>query len=326
LAQAILAPARRPARPFGGGRGAAMQRSASDAQLLQTRRHVIGECIGGAIPGYAGHVPGQRIEAAHVAGTFARSVEVGRSLRSRPTFDAQALRLAREDEDRRARSAAPAARAPLHGDHSWGYSAAGDVRSRVPASGEEKAVAHSSMGLTSAAYENLGGARQRGFGSVARGIPGFAGHVPGKAGENVFAETWSKCNERSLARHLAARGEAPRSWSLSTEGRTLVAPGPAEMLAEVPIKNPSYQDTASGWSTCDFTGAHVEAAGRMAPRDRQEAFGGRPPKLSTSGPIHGYAGWVPGRMGENVIGERQSKTNAVSGHLFRKNCMRNTQR
>lgn len=176
----------------------------------------------------------------------------------------------------------------------------------------------------------------KGYGSAARGVPGYTGYIPGKHAENVVAEGWSKAHSRSLSSHFAARAEAPKKWSLMTEGRTLVAPVSSDTLAEVPIKNPSYHDIARGWSTCDFTGAHIDPAGRMAPKDRQEGFGAiqpAAPRFSVGNqaatkvvPIHGYAGWVPGRVGESVVGERQCKTNAISDHLFQKNRMRTTQR
>ncbi|CAK0909061.1 unnamed protein product [Prorocentrum cordatum] len=41
----------------------------------------------------------------------------------------------------------------------------------------------------------------------------------------------------------------------------------------------------------------------------------QPPPKTTFGaavPIHGYAGWVPGRVGESVCGERQCQTNHVA--------------
>jgi len=305
-----------------------MRNSRSEPQLFQTRRNVVRDHIGGAVPGYAGHVPGQRIEVSVLGGTFTKGVEASRHTRSRPTIDCQAHRLAREDRENRANSAAPPARAPCHDSRGIGYAAAGDTRhSRVAVAGEEKAHLHSTMGLTSLAHEGLGGAGQlKGYSKAAVGIPGYAGYVPGKAAENVFADTWSKSHERSLGAHFDARRTAPKKWSVVAEGNTLVSAAPRDSLKEIPIKNPSYQDRVRGWSTCDFTGSQVDPAGRLAPRDRQEGFNGVAANLNPTVPIHGYAGWVPGRVGENVVGERQCKTNAVSAHLFNKSRMRITQR
>mmetsp|Transcript_84299 Transcript_84299/g.188201 ORF Transcript_84299/g.188201 Transcript_84299/m.188201 type:complete len:227 (-) Transcript_84299:135-815(-) len=166
----------------------------------------------------------------------------------------------------------------------------------------------------------------RGYGTVARGIPGYGGHIPGKAAENVFADTWLKSNTRSLGSHLVARNDAPKEWSLLTEGRTLLPAAAADAIVEVPLKNPSYQDCARGWSACGFTGARIEAAGRIAPKDRQEAFGCSAPRPPRDMPIHGYTGWVRGRAGESVVGERQSMTRTISDHLSKKNSIRVTQR
>merc|ERR1711972_729525 len=109
------------------------------------------------------------------------------------------------------------------------------------------------------------------------------------------------------------------------ENGTIVAPGRSASLAEVPIFNPSYQCQHRGWSSCEFTGTHIDPAGRLAPKDRQEGFGGKAPP-SPRNQIHGYAGYVPGRFSESVVGERQCKTNDISDHLTRKNKMRITQR
>eukprot|EP00913_Durusdinium_trenchii_P023014 g21609.t1 len=61
---------------------------------------------------------------------------------------------------------------------------------------QEKRHYHSSLGLTSLAYENLGGAgKLKGHGAASRGIPGYQGFIPGKVSENAFAETWSKTQD-----------------------------------------------------------------------------------------------------------------------------------
>jgi len=193
-------------------------------------------------------------------------------------------------------------------------------------SGEEKHHLQSDMGLTSYAHEDRGEfGKLRGYGSASRAIKGFTGHIPGKFAENVFADGWSKMTERSVASHLRAVRKGPKEMSLLTQGGTVVAPQAADMIAEIPLRNPSYQCRTRGWSGCEFSGIYVDAAGRDAPNNRQESYGGVGPPPS-KGNIHGYQGWVPGRVGESVVGERQCKTNDVSGHLFKKNRMRITQR
>jgi len=280
-----------------------------------------------------GHVPAARLEGSVTAAGWNRTMELAKDARSKRTYNAQDHRLGREDLDRRARSTVPPTLMPTFDNRGISHPAAGDTHhSRVPASNEAKVHHHSAMGLTSLQHDNLGGAGQlKGYGAASRGIPGYKGYIPGKAAENVFAEGWSKCHERSVNSHFGARSRAPKSWTLMTEGRTSIAPVRADTLEEIPIRNPSYQDHARGWSDCDFTGKDIDPAGRLPPHGRQEGFATSAPnleKLSLRGmvPIHGYGGWVPGRVGENVIGERQCKTNAISGQLWEKTRMRTTQR
>ncbi|CAE7436610.1 unnamed protein product [Symbiodinium pilosum] len=99
----------------------------------------------------------------------------------------------------------------------------------------------------------------------------------------------------------------------------------------MPTRNPSHQDHAKGWSGCKVTGKDVLPAGSDAPFGRHEAFRMKVPDLSLAlhhgvAPIHGYKGYIPGRVSENVIGERQCKTIALADHLHRKSRLRITQR
>lgn len=294
---------------------------------LFTRRRKVGDHIGGAIPGYQGHVPGARIEDTTFGHTFVRQIDAARTERSHPVYDHQAIRIHNDIQETRQRGKSQPARAPEFDKRGIGHPAAGDTfHSRIAVQGEERSHYHSSLGLTSLAHEDRGSiGKHKGYGSAARGIPGFTGYVPGKVAENVYADTWSKSNERSIGQHFKARISAPKNWSVMTEGGTAVAALPADSLAEVPIRNPSYQDRTRGWSVCAYSGAHIDPAGRACPKDMQEGYGGiSPPRAKNQ--IHGYAGWVPGRVGENVVGERQCKTNDVSNHLFKKACMRITQR
>lgn len=285
------------------------------------------------MPGYAGHVPGARLEGEAIAATFGRSLRIAQGVRSQKTCDVQAMRLQCEEKDRQLRSMIPPTLAPLYDKRGIGYQPAGDTRhSRIPESNEEKRHYHSSLGLTSLAYENLGGAgKLKGHGAASRGIPGYQGFIPGKVSENAFAETWSKTQEKSLSSHIAARAAAPKQWTLMAEGRTSVAPVQSDTMAEMAIWNPSYQDHARGWSDCKVTGKHVLPAGTNAPLGQQEAFNLEMPDLNHvlhhgKAPILGYKGYIPGKVSENVIGERQCKTIAIADHLHRKALVRITQR
>jgi hypothetical protein len=218
---------------------------------------------------------------------------------------------------------------PFHDNRGIAYPAAGDTQhSRIPVSGEKRVHHHSGMGLTSRAHDGLGHMSQlRGFGGASQGIPGYTGYVPGKNAENVFADGWSRGNEKSLTAHFEANVKGPKQWSLMTEGGTMIAAKGTDGLKEHPLHNPSYQHHQKGWSKCDFTGAHICPAGRLGPHDRQESFGqGSPQVNKKEACIHGYMGWVPGRVGENVVGERQCKTNQISHLLYNKVKMRTTQR
>lgn len=305
-----------------------MRRSTrSEPELISTRRHVIRDHMAGAIPGYMGHVPGSRTEADISFGGPTVNIDRCRHARSRPTYDKQGHEASRAEHADRLSRSVPPPQAPMHDNRGQGHPCAGDTQhSRIPVSGEERFHMQSNLGLTSYTHEDRGGfGKLRGYGSASRAISGFTGHIPGKNSENVFADGWSKMTERSVGSHLRAVRKGPKEMSLLCEGGTLVTPISADMLAEKPLRNPSYQCRMRGWSGCEFSGIYVDAAGRVAPKNRQEGYSGVPPPPSKN-QIHGYAGWVPGRVGESVVGERQCKTNDISDHLFKKNRMRFTQR
>mmetsp|Transcript_11765 Transcript_11765/g.21416 ORF Transcript_11765/g.21416 Transcript_11765/m.21416 type:complete len:303 (-) Transcript_11765:192-1100(-) len=302
-----------------------MQRSQSEPSLVDTHKSSIQGHISGAIPGYQGHVPGARSDPAVQIGTFAETVRQCKTIRSKPHYDHQAVRLGIEADDFRRRTRAEPSLAPLYDKRGVGYQPAGDVTySRMPPAGEIPAYRHSDLGLTSASFEGRGGANLRGYGSAARSIPGFRGFVPGRHAENVIGMGWSKTNEQSISSHLTSRQKGMRTKSLVVDGGTLVPTAVTDSQPEVPLYSLSYNDQVRGSSTCEFTGSKVDPAGRLAPCGKQEDFGLIRP---TPHPvIHGYAGCVPGRVGENVIGERQCKTNTLANKLWRKQRMRITQR
>lgn len=94
----------------------------------------------------------------------------------------------------------------------------------------------------------------------------------------------------------------------------------SDFYKEIPVHNRSYIDHRYGWSDCQYTGLQVDPAGRLPPAGHQETFGrSRPPEATI---VHGYAGYVPGRVSENVHGERQCKINEISTLLSYKNKVR----
>lgn len=300
------------------------RRSRSATPLLLTRRAGFGSHLAGAIPGYSGHVPGRRNEGATIATTFAKGTEVARVACSTPTFDVQELGATQKDQQRGARlSTSQPSRAPRYDRSGSDYPAAGDFNDTQRDSENVKKPCHSSMRLTSRTYDGLGGlGTLRGYGSAAGNIPGFTGHIPGKVVQNVHGGTWTKLNEQGIGEHFAARMAAPKEWSLCTKGGTLVSTVKTDAMKEIPIKSRSYADHIAGWSDCRYTGSMIGPAGRAL---GQESYG-LAPQPPAGKQIHGYAGWVPGRVGESVVGERQCNTNHVADVLFNKARMRITQR
>lgn len=265
--------------------------SRSEPNLISTRKHVIGEHIAGAIPGYLGHIPGSRCEDISYS-IPTRHVDACRKERTRATYDPQAHRKMKADEADRLSRTVPPPRAPMHDNRGIALPFAGDTQhSRIPVTGEERFHMQGDLGLTSHAHENRGGfGNLRGYGSASRAIVGFTGHTPGKFAENCFGDGWSKMTEKSVASHLRAVRKGPKEMALLSAGGTLVAPQAADMLPEVPIRNPSYQCRTRGWSGCEFSGIHIDAAGRMAPKNRQEGYRGTQPPPPKGG-IPGYTGW-----------------------------------
>lgn len=206
-----------------------------------------------------------------------------------------------------------------------GHPSAGDFQqSRVRLHGEARQHFQSDLGLASFASENRGGAgRVPGYGACARSLPGYGGHVPGQV--ECIAATHTKTTENALRAHLQGRCRAPQAFSLLTASGTSLPPTSSDTLGEMPLHNPSYQDRARGWSQCEFTGSRVDPAGRLAPHGRQEGFGGEAPLQSVPF-AHGYKGFVPGRIGENIVGERECTTSLIATRERQKHRVRTHQR
>lgn len=289
---------------------------------------MVGDLLCGAVPGYKGYIPGSLPEGVYTGAKFTRAVERGREAHSVRTFNGQALREAREDQDLLARTAVPPPQQPYFDNRGIIYPAAGDTRhSRIPLSGEERLPFHSTLNLTSKTYDNVGDAgRARGCGSALRSIAGFTGYIPGKDAEGIYGATWSKTTEKSLDAHFMARLRAPKKFSLlNTEG-VIMAPVSSDATKEAPIVNRSFQDHARGWSDCAYTGKQVDPAGRQPPFGRQEGFGlTQAPIFAATKHIPRYQGFVPGKT-EGVVGMRQTAADQHAVHLFKRATMRNTQR
>uniref|UniRef100_A0A7S0FB51 Uncharacterized protein n=1 Tax=Pyrodinium bahamense TaxID=73915 RepID=A0A7S0FB51_9DINO len=135
---------------------------------------------------------------------------------------------------------------------------------------------------------------------IRQAAPGYTGHVPAHLFEAPrFSSTGDSMRSRSvtpspsthalasfeLARQ--ARGHIPGKALVFAQGRTLLAPTAAYMLNEVPIR-----DSTRSWSAHGLAGAHVEAAGRIAPSNRQQVI----PLLrsASAAPTPSYTGSAPG--------------------------------
>lgn len=298
-----------------------LRRVESEPTLLQSRRHLFGTHAAQSIPGYMGHVPGKRIEnfedAHRTHGVACRGSHDHRSV---PAFNVRRTELERQ-LSRTAPLEPQLRRKPERDVRGIGSTAGDYFHSRIPHFLEEKDPPTS--GVTALDFQGYAHQVPR-YARAAKGIPGYKGHIPGKHAENLYADTWQKTSELSIGAHVAARHAAPKTHCILTEGHTLVNAVPGDCLTEIPMINNSYQDHIRGWSDCEYSGTQIDPAGRLAPNGRQEHFGCRPPPLR--GKMHGYAGYVPGRTSENVIGERQCKTNHVAELLTNKNRMRITQR
>jgi len=272
-----------------------------------------------SIPGYTGYIPGKRSECI-VGGTFQRINSESRLIRAVDRYDHQDLlktRMHPEAPPKRPRSPIPR-----------------DARGlRSPAAGDQR---ESVIMRSSDLPHGPGGPEPHSIPKCA--IPKYAGYIPGKSSENVYGDTWTKVNNRSVAaHHMAEHGQLTRPlprplWDgrqneafkrRLTYERTVVPRVESDANKEMPLIDPSVLDLVRGTSSDPFVGKHVDAAGREAPRGRTESWGRTQPPAPWR--THGYQGYQVGKVAENVTGVRQAMTEQVGLHLYRKNRLRITQ-
>jgi len=297
---------------------------------LRTRKSLFGDHAASSIPGYLGHCPGKNVDDL-LCGTWKKVNEACREFKKIPTYDGQALRCEREAEGKK--QSPKETKAPKYDKRGIGFQPAGDTMySRIFSSDQKTSLI--GPGVCSKTWDGLVHRSPQGykgfsteitgFGNATRNIPGFTGHIPGKIAENLYGDTWSKTCENSVASHFLVRAKAPKRTAFFTKEHTAVPAIDCDYYKEIPLHNKSYIDHENGWSTCQYAGLQIDPAGRLPPAGHQETFGRhRPPEASI---VHGYSGYVPGRVSENVHGDRQCKTNEVSQLLTYKNKMRVTQR
>jgi len=97
---------------------------------------------------------------------------------------------------------------------------------------------------SSCAYDHRNGGQLRGYDSLLKSIPGYAGHVPAKVPENIFADTFTKTVEKCLDKQFTSRDNDRKRWSLLSKGGTRVPPVPANIVKEVPLISSCYQATS----------------------------------------------------------------------------------
>jgi len=184
-------------------------------------------------------------------------------------------------------------------------------------------------------------------------IVGYGGHIPGRESENVFANTWTRTNMNATAafyRTYRGRNRDGRDDPLAlTKGRSRLSPrgvydmqqnrngkllfskertvvprNEADTKPEIPMFSTSYQDKRRGWSLDPWVGKQIDPAGREEPFSRQESFGCIPAFGAPRAP--GYTGYVPSKVAENVVGERQTMADHISFHRNTKNRAEQMQR
>eukprot|EP00451_Oxyrrhis_marina_P028090 CAMPEP_0204358392 /NCGR_PEP_ID=MMETSP0469-20131031/36484_1 /ASSEMBLY_ACC=CAM_ASM_000384 /TAXON_ID=2969 /ORGANISM="Oxyrrhis marina" /LENGTH=353 /DNA_ID=CAMNT_0051346255 /DNA_START=19 /DNA_END=1080 /DNA_ORIENTATION=- len=310
-----------------------------------------------AIPGYRGFVPGKNSDTVF-GGTFRKVNSDSQLLRQRKMYDPGAASQvrsirAREGAQKSATgtlrmsslgSTADQRGGPDHHTRHPAVTSGAAVRSHAAAGDFEESRILDTKELR---WRDNGPRR----GDLKRdNIVGYTGFVPGRHSENVFANTWTLNNSESVKKHKQSeygrrhketpdqyygrsmRMHPSKGTSHGNEGsrqtltaeRTVVPAIEADKFREIPIFNPSYQDRVRGTSTCEFSGKGVDPAGRQAPVNRQDGTGLKAPPAPLR--PHGYAGYVQSRGAENVIGERQCKTDIIAMGLHRKNKMQITQR
>jgi len=184
----------------------------------------------------------------------------------------------------------------------------------------------------------------QGHGATLCGITNYTGYLPGYKSENSFGSTWQRTRMRSVGakldhhdkiRHIStvdARHPAKACVRITKEG-TAVQEVETDQLPEMVPFNNSYLDVKRGYSSCMFSGTHIDPAGRMPPSGagkisrqppRQDTFGRQRPLVAGLPP--GYTGYTGGKLSENVIGERGCKTHEICRFLTYKNQIRNVQR
>lgn len=288
------------------------------------------------IPGYRGFRPGRNELEAGTYKTMARDCRDSRAgvQYGRLTSDEKAPYVDKCWFDKMRKEILPEPKESFRGNPKAFLSempAAGDYRESAIPRGQSLPPHHEDCG-------------PQGRGASVCGITSYTGFLPGYKSENVYGSTWGRNRMRSTAASLEqtrktrqlsttdARHPARSVVRLTKEG-TAVPEAETDLFPEmVPFSN-SYNDVKRGFSSCMFSGTHIDPAGRLGPSGagassrqpaRQDSFGRhRPPP-----PVkpHGYAGCIPGKFAENVVGERMCKTNEIAKFLTYKNQIRVVQR
>lgn len=322
----------------------------SDAREADPRfyheKKITGGHVANAIPLYKGYNPGKKsdVEARMQSGLFSMVAKESRDQKAGVMFgrlskDEKAPYVNKNWFDRMPKEEPEPPKESYRGapkSYSAELPAAGDFLESKIAKSNERPGRHAPP-----PHEECGPPSQ---GAAVCGITSYTGYLPGYKSENSYGSTWTRTRVRSLGakmehqektRHLStvdAKHPARSCVRITKEG-TAVPEVETDHLPEmVPFSN-SYLDVKRGYSSCMFSGTHIDPAGRLPPSGagkisrqppRQDTFGRERPLVAGLPP--GYAGYTGGKLSENVIGERGCKTHEICRFLTYKNQIRVMQR
>jgi len=299
-----------------------MHRSRSDA-TLRTRKD---PCQDGmferttrAVPGYMGYVPGRKDN--FDFSTWRRETQACHEQRKLPTFDAQMLRMAPHDSNE----------AKSEVDERYGRVIRNipGYTGYIPGKFSENIHAEGFSSTCSNSLSSHFMARKAPRERESQILSVTLKARPFSAPKRSRSSSRPRDVQRPIsAPELSSRkktSQRPQSAPLITKDHTAVSLKESDLFPEIPLHNRSYQDMVRGWSDCIYNGCQIDPAGAVAPHGRQERFcRGKPPVGDGIPP--NYDGYVPGKVSENVIGERRPIVRQISKLLNHKNTFRTQQR
>ena len=187
-----------------------------------------------------------------------------------------------------------------------------------------------------------------------KAISGYKGYVPGKQSENVYGSTFTATSKRAaialnLGEHSRTHRPRPRSFwdsqgSLAkklTKDGTWVPARENDVGQEIHLFGNAYNDFVRGGdishrargaaarpdifsyaSVDECTGRQILPAGVEKPFGRRDTFNRHCPPQPLR--ATGWTGTISGKVGENIIGTREHRTQQIASQLREKNRIRIT--